>query len=76
MKDEENNERDQELENQNSLEISEGFEEGEEEKELDLDENKKYTRIGNKLYDIETLNRITIVRLTQVKVPPKKKELY
>ena len=48
MKDEENNERDQELENQNSLEISEGFEEGEEEKELDLDENKKYTRIGNK----------------------------
>ena len=72
MKDEENNERDQELENQNSLEISEGFEEGEEEKELDLDENKKYTRIGNKLYDIETLNRITIVRLTQVKVPPKK----
>ena len=72
MKDEENNERDQELENQNSLKISEGFEEGEEEKELDLDENKKYTRIGNKLYDIETLNRITIVRLTQVKVPPKK----
>ena len=72
MKDEENSEKDQQLENQNSLEISEEFEEGEGEKDLDLVENKKYTRIGNKVYDIDTLNRITIVRLTQAKVPPKK----
>ena len=30
----------------------------------------KLTRIGNKLYDEHTLNRITIVRLTQIGIPP------
>ena len=71
MIDEEDNEKDQEFENQNSHEISEEFEE-EEQKDLDLEETKKYTRIENKMYDVETLYRITIVRLTQVWVPPKK----
>ena len=31
---------------------------------------QKFTRIGNKLYDEHTLNRITIVRLTQIGIPP------
>ena len=32
--------------------------------------SQKFTRIGNKLYDEHTLNRITIVRLTQIGIPP------
>ena len=58
-----------ELENENIYEESEG----EEEENIDSNENseskKKFTRIGNKLYDEDTLNRITIVRLSQVGVP-------
>ena len=34
------------------------------------EKNEKKTRIGNKIYDINTLNRITIVRLTQAGVKP------
>jgi len=46
------------------------------EEKSSLEEKKKYqkekklTRIGNKLYDIDTMNRITIVRLTQRGVEP------
>ena len=55
-------------------------EQGEEEIELDRKEFsnlngkkiiKNYTRIGNKYHDKDTLNRIIIVRLSQVGVPPK-----
>ena len=48
------------------------------EKKSSLEEKKKYqkekklTRIGNKLYNIDTMNRITIVRLTQRGVEPSK----
>ena len=43
------------------------------EKQMPLDENQKkeLIRIGNKTYDIDTMNRIIIVRLIQVGVPPK-----
>ena len=34
-------------------------------------ENKSLTKIGNSSYDIDTLNRITIVRLTQCGMPQK-----
>ena len=40
---------------------------------IDLDEEaktKKITKVGNKIYDEETLNRLTIIRLTQVEIPP------
>ena len=50
-----------------------------EEKIISSDENKNsnkkeknMTRIGNKFYDEDTMNRITIVRLTQVGVEPSK----
>ena len=33
-------------------------------------DSPKLTRIGNKFYDEHTLNRITIVRLTQLGIPP------
>ena len=69
MKEDKNNEIRMELENENIYEESEG----EEEENIDSSENseskKKFTRIGNKLYDEDTLNRITIVRLSQVGVP-------
>ena len=69
MKEDKNNEIRMELENENIYEESEG----EEEENIDSNENseskKKFTRIGNKLYDEDTLNRITIVRLSQVGVP-------
>ena len=71
MENEDNMEKDKEYDSQNKMNISEEFEEEEDVKDLDLEENKKYTRIGNKVYDEDTLNRITIVRLTQVGVPPK-----
>ena len=71
MENEDKKEKEQEYENQNKMNIYGEFEEEEELNAIDLDENKKYTRIGNKLYDEDTLNRITIVRLTQVGVPPK-----
>ena len=63
MENEDNMEKDKEYDSQNKMNISEEFEEEEDVKDLDLEENKKYTRIGNKVYD-EDLNRITIVRLT------------
>ena len=47
------------------------FEEEEQINYIDLDENKKYIRIGNKVNNEDTLNRITIVRLTQVGEQPK-----
>ena len=50
-------------------------EENEEENESILSkedkENKSLTKIGNCSYDIDTLNRITIVRLTQCGMPQK-----
>ena len=36
----------------------------------DTSNTSNLTRIGNKLYDEHTLNRITIVRLTQLGIPP------
>ena len=49
------------------LDEKEGQENQEDQEE---DPSKKMTRIGNKLYDEHTLNRITIVRLTQLGIPP------
>ena len=42
------------------------------EEDSNSDENKNLTSIGNKFYDEDTLNRITIVRLTRVGVHPSK----
>ena len=57
--------------NENIAENSQPIEENEitEDKIIPLDEEKKMTLIGNKEYDEDTLNRITIVRLTQKKIP-------
>jgi len=64
-----------------SNEISSGEEPNDmhEEEVISLDENqnnnkkeKNMTRIGNKFYDEDTMNRITIVRLTQVGIEPSK----
>ena len=65
--------------NKNGNKISEEEEEeflsiNEEQEKISLEEqreNNKKTRIGNKIYDEDTLNRITIVRLTQVGIKPK-----
>ena len=40
-----------------------------EDKLIPLEEEEKITLIGNKEYDEDTLNRITIVLLTQKKIP-------
>ena len=55
--------------NETIAENSQSIEENEitEDKIIPLDEEKKMTLIGNKEYDEDTLNRITIVRLTQKK---------
>ena len=59
--------------NLNENENNDGYNEEIEENLEKSDENnerKKKTRIGNKIYDEDTLNRITIVRLTQLGVKP------
>ena len=71
MENEGNNENGNEYENQNKMNICGEFEEEEQINYIDLDENKKYIRIGNKVNNEDTLNRITIVRLTQVGEQPK-----
>ena len=50
------------------------FEENEEEKDsiLSKKEKKLLPKIGNSWYDIDTLNKITIVRLKQCDMPQKK----
>lgn len=66
--------KDKEEKDSDNQNINEEFEEEEREEDLNLEEKKninKYTRIGNQIYDVDTLNRITIVRLSQVGVPPK-----
>ena len=64
-------ENDQIKNNETIAENSQPIEENEitEDKTILLDEEKKMTLIGNKEYDEDTLNRITIVRLTQKKIP-------
>lgn len=65
--------KDKEEKDSDNQNINEEFEEEEREEDLNLEEKNinKYTRIGNQIYDVDTLNRITIVRLSQVGVPPK-----
>ena len=64
-------ENDQIKNNETIAENSQSIKENEitEDKIIPLDEEKKMTLIGNKEYDEDTLNRITIVRLTQKKIP-------
>ena len=47
------NNEDKEYANQDKTSNYEDLEESDEEKDMDLEENKKYTRIGNKIYDEE-----------------------
>ena len=59
-------------------EKDEDFSDDEEENEqISLEEKEKdnkKTRIGNKIYDLDTLNRITIVRLTHAGFKPMEKQ--